>query len=221
MTDAEFDQLLASFKRKDTAHVPQTITAEQTRSQIPYAPTPVLTHSIPTPKHIMEPIRPTLPIHTSNVSIGTPRFAHGTNMQRSNTFALQHMAHNMMSKINHIFENGQRQTLDQLLQGHQKDTWRQAISNELGRLSQGVNSIQGNDVIEFISNGQVPPNKKVTYANMVCDYRPLKTEKYRVRLTVGGDRLEYHSDAASLAASLLESKLLFNNMIFQLLSSMQ
>ena len=50
---------------------------------------------------------------------------------------------------------------------------------------------------------------------MVCDHRPLKSEPYRVRLTVGGDRLTYESDAASPAASLLETKLLINSVISQ------
>ena len=50
---------------------------------------------------------------------------------------------------------------------------------------------------------------------MVCDIRPLKSEKYRVRLTVGGDRLQYPDDTASLAASLLEAKLLINSTISQ------
>jgi len=36
--------------------------------------------------------------------------------------------------------------------------------------------------------------KAVTYGNFICDIRPLKSEKYRTRLTVGGDRLPYEAD---------------------------
>ena len=50
---------------------------------------------------------------------------------------------------------------------------------------------------------------------MVCDIRPLKGEKFRVRLTVGGDRLPYSDDTASPAATLLETKLLLNSTISQ------
>ena len=50
---------------------------------------------------------------------------------------------------------------------------------------------------------------------MVCDFRPFKEEKYRVRLTVGGDCLQYPDDTASPAASLLETKLLINSTISQ------
>ena len=48
---------------------------------------------------------------------------------------------------------------------------------------------------------------------MVCDHRPLKQEQDRVRLTLGGDVLDYLGDTASPAASLIESKLLFNSVI--------
>jgi hypothetical protein len=58
-----------------------------------------------------------------------------------------------------------------------------------------------------------PPDKKVIYGNFICDFRPLRTEKHRVRLTVGGDKLPYEDDAGSPAASLLETKLIINSAI--------
>ena len=113
-----------------------------------------------------------------------------------------------------MFNNdGKKQSLDALLQGPSKNIWRQALSNKLGRLAQGGNNIQGNDVVDFIHFHEVPNNKIVTYANMVCDIRPLKTEKFSVRLTVGCDRLQYPDDTASPAATLLETKLLLNSTI--------
>ncbi len=59
----------------------------------------------------------------------------------------------------------------------------------------------------------VPPKALVTYGNFICDHRPLKSEPYRVRLTVGGDKLKYDDDAGSPAASLLETKLIVNSTI--------
>jgi len=47
----------------------------------------------------------------------------------------------------------------------------------------------------------------------VCDYRPLKDEPYHVRITVGGDKLNYNDDAGSPAANLLETKILINSVI--------
>ena len=59
----------------------------------------------------------------------------------------------------------------------------------------------------------MPHDRKCTYASFVCDYKPQKTEPYRIRLIVGGDKLEYNRDAGSPAASLLETKLLLNSVI--------
>ena len=50
---------------------------------------------------------------------------------------------------------------------------------------------------------------------MVCDYRPFKTEKFRVRITVGGDKLTCDYDVASPAVSLIETKLLLKSTISQ------
>ena len=106
-------------------------------------------------------------------------------------------------------------SLDQLLNSSSAQIWERAISYELGRLAQGFVHIQGNDVMDFISKSAVPFGKIVTYARMVCDFRPLKEEQFRLRLTVGGDRLHYPDDATSPAASLLETKLLINSTISQ------
>ena len=79
--------------------------------------------------------------------------------------------------INHIFEEKKKQSIDALLQGENKNTWQQALNNELGRLSNGYGKIKGTNTIAFIHKRDIPNNKKLTYANMVCDYRPLKSEK--------------------------------------------
>ena len=117
--------------------------------------------------------------------------------------------------INHMFnEAGKKQSIDTLLRTN-PSIWSVALSNELGRLSQGIRDVAGNDVMDFIPYSEVPQDRIVTYANMVCDIRPLKSEMFRVRLTVGGDRLQYPDDTASPAATLLESKLLLNSTISQ------
>ena len=65
----------------------------------------------------------------------------------------------------------------------------------------------------FIHKHQVPAGRKATYANAVCDYRPLEDDPYRVRLTVGGEILIYPGDPRAPATSLLDSKLVFNSTI--------
>ena len=87
------------------------------------------------------------------------------------------------------------------------------MSNELERMSQGNSRVKKTNTIDFIGKEDLPKNKKNTYANIICDFRPLKQEPYRVRLIVGGDKLEYIYDATSPAISLLETKLLINFVI--------
>ena len=80
---------------------------------------------------------------------------------------------------NHIYENGKKLSLDKLLQ--KDNTWKTSLSNELGRVMQGIgNRITGTDTMEFIKKEDIPHHKKITYANFVCDYRPPKAEKHRV-----------------------------------------
>ena len=76
-----------------------------------------------------------------------------------------------------------------------------------------MSGIKGTNTLKFISKRDVPSTKAVTYGSFVCDHRPLKTEKWRVRLVVGGDKLEYASDAGSPAANLLDTKILLNSVI--------
>jgi len=90
---------------------------------------------------------------------------------------------------NHIFDaNGKKETINSLLSGPDSIIWNKSVSNEFGRLAQGKNDagIIGTDTIHFIHKSEVPIGKVVTYGNFVCDIRPLKSEKYRTRLTVGG-----------------------------------
>ena len=97
-----------------------------------------------------------------------------------------------------ITASGKKHTIDSLLQ-IDPHTQGSALSNEVGRLAQGYQNIKGNNTLCFIPKKLVPQNLNVAYANMVCDYRPNKKEKHRVRLTVGGDVLNYFGDSASPA----------------------
>lgn len=58
-----------------------------------------------------------------------------------------------------------------------------------------------------------PQKQKVTHANFVCDHRPLKSEPWRVRCVLGGDKLSYSEDASSPAASMLDTKLTVQSVI--------
>ena len=100
-----------------------------------------------------------------------------------------------------------------LIQGPDKDIWLKSLANDFGRLAQGVKDRMptGNSTIFFIHPSEIPAHKKVTYGRLVLDIRPLREEKYRVRITVGGDKLDFCGDASSVEVSLATVKLLLNS----------
>ena len=96
-----------------------------------------------------------------------------------------------------------------------KDVRLRGLDNELGRLAQGFqpNNVAGTNTINFIAKHTIPEGKKITYSNFVCDICPLKKEMYRVRMTVGGDKLDYPHNTALPTAALLDTKLIINSTI--------
>ena len=121
-------------------------------------------------------------------------------------------------KINHIFhpDTGKRQTIIKLMEGStgEGDLWKTACSNEFGRLMQGIGGrIKGTNTMHIIPRIAIPPDRDVTYMSFVCDYKPHKTEKHRVRMCVGGDRLSFPESPSSPAASMTDVKLLLNSTI--------
>ena len=127
------------------------------------------------------------------------------------------LAQHIFSKqmTGHVYNtDGKKETINTLLFGLDSKIWTRSMSNELGRLAQGnIYGVTATDTIYFIFKHDVPTNQPVTYSNFNCDHRPLKTEKHRIRLTAGGDKLTFDGDAGAPAASLLETKLLINSVI--------
>jgi hypothetical protein len=99
---------------------------------------------------------------------------------------------------------------------HMKDPrlqplWTRGFGNECGRLFQGIRDIPGTDTCFFIKLTKIPKDRKITYGKILCDYRPHKTEKERVRLTVGNDRLDYSGDVTTSTADITAFKILINS----------
>jgi hypothetical protein len=88
--------------------------------------------------------------------------------------------------------------------------WKRGFGNECGRLFQGIRDIPGTDTCFFIKLTNIPKDRNITCGKIVCDYKPHKMEKERVRLTVGGDKLEYSGDVATSTADITTFKILIN-----------
>eukprot|EP00804_Cyclotella_cryptica_P024119 CCRYP_007336-RA/>CCRYP_007336-RA protein AED:0.15 eAED:0.19 QI:0/0/0/1/0.33/0.25/4/0/962 len=97
-----------------------------------------------------------------------------------------------------------------------RDTWQNAYGKELGRLAQGLPGIvKGTDTIAFIQRSHVSQDrwKDVTYGRIVANFRPEKEDPYRIRLTVGGNRINYPGDCGTPTADMITVKILLNSVI--------
>ena len=94
-----------------------------------------------------------------------------------------------------------------------KARWIQAGINEFARLTQGYNDMDGLNVVTFICRNEVPEGKQATYARYVVDYRPEKDEPWRLRITCGGDKLDYNGDTTTHSASMETIKLQLNDIV--------
>jgi hypothetical protein len=94
---------------------------------------------------------------------------------------------------------------------HLQPLWTRGFGNEYGRLFQGIRDITGTDTCFFIKLTYIPTDINITYGKIVCDYKPHKKETEGVRLTVGGDKLDYSGNVATSTAGSTTFKILINS----------
>jgi hypothetical protein len=97
-----------------------------------------------------------------------------------------------------------------------RDVWTKAMCKELGRLAQGFGDKAGTNTVFFMTKDeikQIPRDRTVTYARIVVDYRPQKDDPNRVRITVGGNLIDYPGELTTRTADLTTSKILWNSTI--------
>jgi hypothetical protein len=85
------------------------------------------------------------------------------------------------------------------------------LSNEIGRICQGIRDIAVTNTAFFVDLDSIQKGRKINYDKLMCDFKPNKTEKHRVRLTVGGDRMDYSGDTTTYTADITTFKNLFNS----------
>jgi hypothetical protein len=94
---------------------------------------------------------------------------------------------------------------------HLQPLWTRCFGNECGHLFQGIGDIVGTNKCFFIKLTFITKDRKITYGKIVCDYKPHKKEKERIRLTVGRDRLDYSGDVTISTADRTTFKILINS----------
>jgi hypothetical protein len=96
-------------------------------------------------------------------------------------------------------------------------TWVNSMSKELHRLAEGKPGItKGTNTIFFLDHSQIcniPKDRTITYARVVIDHRPQKEDPNRVRITVGGNLINYPFVLTTRTTDMVSSKLLWNSTI--------
>jgi hypothetical protein len=72
----------------------------------------------------------------------------------------------------------------------------------VGRLFQGINDIQVTNTCSSVELRNILKDRQITYGKIVCDYKPHKKEKEQIKITVGGDRLDYSGVVANSTADI-------------------
>jgi hypothetical protein len=116
----------------------------------------------------------------------------------------------MMNSVLHPASGNEIKYKDKMKHPTLGPKYKTGFGNELGRICQGIRDIQGTITCLFFELTNIPKDPKITYGKLVCDYKPNKTEKERVILTVGGDRLDYTSEVVTSPADITTLKILIN-----------
>jgi hypothetical protein len=91
------------------------------------------------------------------------------------------------------------------------------MSKELHCLAQGCPGVtKGTNTFFYLSHAdicKIPQDKTVTYACIVIDHQPQKEDPNHVRITVGGNLIDYPFDLTTRTADMVSSKILWNSAI--------
>ena len=90
------------------------------------------------------------------------------------------------------------------------------MCKELGRLSQGCGPLTWYKKLFFVTLDEIkniPKDHTVTYARIVVDSRPQKSDPNRVRITVGGNIIKYPGEVTTKISDMMTNKILWNGVI--------
>jgi hypothetical protein len=92
-----------------------------------------------------------------------------------------------------------------------------AMSKELHCLAQGKEGVTiGTNTIFFLSHDEIrciPKDRVITYARIVINHHPQKDNPNRVRITVGGNLINYPYELTTRTADIVSTKIMWNSII--------
>ncbi len=93
-----------------------------------------------------------------------------------------------------------------------QETWMTAFGKDFGGMSQGDNKMgQVGTNAMFVMDPKdipnIPADRRVTYANVVVDFRPQKEDLHCTCITAGGNLINYPGESTTQTADITTSKL--------------
>jgi hypothetical protein len=99
------------------------------------------------------------------------------------------------------------------------EVWQTVFGKDFGGMAQGCNKTgqKGTNAMFVMAHDKIrhalKAKKLFTYANPVLDYQPQKDDPHRIKITVGGNLIDYDGDASVCTADLDTAKLHWNSVI--------
>ena len=226
--DAETRKQLQNLQEIFANKVPQAITPV-TKPQAPTelhttAPLPRVTPTLPAPlprvpltsqpqsiPTALPRVPPTRTAAITTTTTTTNDIHRSSRTPRPNTrFFNDHTVNAVLNPA-----TGELEEYRHLINGKNAKEWLRGNAKEIARLCQGRkdNTYRGTNTIIFKHPREKPPQAQPTYLRVVAAYRPSKQDPYRIRWTVGGNRINYEGDKYTPNAELTTVKLLLNSVI--------
>jgi hypothetical protein len=99
------------------------------------------------------------------------------------------------------------------------EVWQTAFGKDFGGMAQGCNKTdqKGMNAMFVMAHDEIrhalAAKNFFTYANPVVDYQPQKDDPHRIRITTGGNLINYDGNASIRTADLDTAKLHWNSVI--------
>ena len=97
-----------------------------------------------------------------------------------------------------------------------RNYWGHSFGNKIERLAQGMpDRVKGTDTIKFEAMADIPSKRQkyITYARIVCNYRPQNEEVNKNRIAAGGNLINRPFDCGTTSVDLIMMKLLLDSVI--------
>jgi hypothetical protein len=98
------------------------------------------------------------------------------------------------------------------------EIWQTAFGKDFGGMAQGDNKTgqkgTNANAIFVMTHAEIlliPADRTITYARVVDDFRPQKADPHRIRITAGGNLINYPGKLTTQTADLTTSKLMWNS----------